>query len=165
VALAAVARATADGVLAAWVDPGDRLDPASAAAAGVDLDRLLWLRGAPSSLPEALSALGTILASGLFEAVVLDLAGTPPADLRRCPASTWIRLERLVEGTPTALLVVADGHVACGPGGVSLVLRPAGARFSGASGPGRLLRGLATEARAGVHAGRTTTALELRALA
>ena len=28
-----------------WVDPGDRLDPGSAAAAGVDLARLLWLRG------------------------------------------------------------------------------------------------------------------------
>ena len=33
------------GALAALVDPLDRFDPASAAAAGVDLARLLWLRG------------------------------------------------------------------------------------------------------------------------
>src|SRR5262245_20701778 len=44
-ALAAAAHATRSGTLAAWVDPADRLDPASAAAAGVDLSRLLWLRG------------------------------------------------------------------------------------------------------------------------
>src|SRR5687767_14377156 len=42
-AMAFVARSTASGALAAWVDPTDRLDPESAALAGVDLPRLLWL--------------------------------------------------------------------------------------------------------------------------
>src|SRR5262249_44939506 len=39
-------RTTRGGALAALVDPADRFDPASAAAGGVDLPRLLWLRGA-----------------------------------------------------------------------------------------------------------------------
>ena len=40
-----VAAATARGEIAALVDTLDRLDVASAAAAGVDLVRLLWIRG------------------------------------------------------------------------------------------------------------------------
>src|SRR5712691_8411828 len=77
--LALVARLTRAGSLVAWVDPGDRLDPSSAAAAGIDLPRLLWLRGEGRSrdmraLSPAVSAVGTLLGSGLFEAVVLDLA-------------------------------------------------------------------------------------------
>lgn len=39
--LAGVAR---QGGVSAWVDTSDSLDPESAAAAGVDLDRLLWVR-------------------------------------------------------------------------------------------------------------------------
>ena len=40
-----VAAATQRGEIAALVDTLDRLDVASAAAAGVDLSRLLWIRG------------------------------------------------------------------------------------------------------------------------
>src|SRR5687767_7324895 len=68
IALAVAARATRAGALAAWVDPHDRLDPRSAADAGVDLGRLLWLRGMPAagprSLLSAISAVGTLLGSG-----------------------------------------------------------------------------------------------------
>ena len=150
-ALALVARATRRGMLAAWVDPQDRLDPVSAAAAGIDLQRLLWLRGgAPGrSLAECVAATGTLLGSGLFDAVVLDLAGASASELRRLPGATWIRFQRLIEDAPSALLLVADRHVAQGPGGVSLTLAPAGLCWSGSPGPGRLLRGLRAEAGAG----------------
>ena len=147
--LALLARSTGGGALAAFVDPDDRLDPSSAAAAGVDLARLLWLRG-QKGLAEAVAAVGTIAGSGLFETVVLDLAGVPEAE-RRLPGATWIRLQRTVEDAPTALVLLADRHVACGPGGVSLALAPAGPRWSGASGPGRLLSGLRARATAGRH--------------
>ena len=147
--LALLARSTGGGALAAFVDPADRLDPSSAAAAGVDLARLLWLRG-EKGLAEAVAAVGTLAGSGLFEAVVLDLAGVPEAE-RRLPGATWIRLQRTVEDAPTALVLLADRHVACGPGGVSLALAPAGPRWSGASGPGRLLSGLRAQATAGRH--------------
>src|SRR5688572_26889982 len=45
VAIAIVAQTTRAGALAAWVDPTDRFDPTCAAEAGVDLPRVLWLRG------------------------------------------------------------------------------------------------------------------------
>ena len=43
-ALSFVARMTEAGRVCAWVDVSDALDPESAAAAGVDLERLLWVR-------------------------------------------------------------------------------------------------------------------------
>jgi hypothetical protein len=149
--LTLVARLTRAGSLVAWVDPADRLDPPSAAAAGVDLPRLLWLRGegrgrGERTLLPAISAVGTLLGSGLFEAVVLDLAGVPPAARQRLPGTTWIRLQRLIEDQPTALLLVADGHVAHGPGGATLAMKAAAPRWSGAP-PARLLRGVGAEVR------------------
>jgi hypothetical protein len=167
IALAVVARATRAGALAAWVDPQDRLDPRSAADAGVELGRLLWLRGAPTAreprpLLSAVSAVGTLLGSGLFELVVMDCGGIDRSGLQRLPGATWIRLQRMVEPQPGALLVVADAHVAHGPGGVSLALRGVGASWSGDPGPGRLLRGLTAEVKAGRQSLRGT-AVELRA--
>jgi hypothetical protein len=167
IALAVAARSTRAGALAAWVDPQDRLDPRSAGDAGVDLGRLLWLRGAtsarePRSLLAAISAVGTLLGSGLFELVVVDVGGIGRSGLQRLPGATWIRLQRMVESQPATLLVVADAHVAHGPAGVSLALRGAGASWSGVPGPGRLLRGLTAEVKAGRQALRGT-AVELRA--
>ncbi len=43
-ALAALAEMTEAGKSVAWIDTTDALDPESAAAAGVDLDRQLWVR-------------------------------------------------------------------------------------------------------------------------
>ena len=151
-ACAVAARATGEGSLVAWVDAGDHLDPATASAAGVDLTRLFWLRGGDRvtrALPRCLSALGTLLSSGLFDLVVLDVAGMA---VRHLPNAVWIRLGRMLESTPTALLVLGREHVACGPRGASLALRPAAPRWSGQAGPGRLFQGLEVEATAGRHA-------------
>lgn len=157
--LTLLARVTAGSALAALVDPLDRLDPASAAVAGVDLARLLWLRGPRgageqprvNALADATAAAATLVASGLFDLVALDLAGAE-RERRWLPAATWLRLQRTVEETKTALVLVADAHVACGPGGAALALEPAGLRWSGPPGPGRLLAGLAARAWAGRHA-------------
>jgi len=162
--LALMGRVTTGGGLVALVDPLDRLDAASAAAAGAFLERLLWLRGprgvvdedaTPKALAAATSAAATLAGSGLFELVALDLAGSAGA-ARALPSATWLRLQRLVEETPTALLVIADHHLACGPLGVSLALEPAGARWSGPPGPARLLSGLVGRASTGRHASRST---------
>jgi len=147
IALALVAQATRRGALAAWVDPDSRLDPATAAAAGVDLARLLWLRGAyPArrgrALGESLAALGTLLGSGLFEVTLLDVADVAAGELQRLPGASWIRLQRMLEATPRALVLLASQHVARGPGGVTLALPPGRPIWSGPPGPGRLLRGL-----------------------
>jgi len=161
VLLALLARTTHGGALAALVDPLDRLDPASLAAAGADLGRLLWLRGprvacaepSPMALGEAVAAVATLAGSGLFDVVALDLAGASRAR-RRLPTTTWLRLQRLVEGTATAVVLVAEEHVASGPGGATLALDPEAPRFTGPPGPARLLGALAARAQAGRHAAR-----------
>ena len=165
-----LASVTSAGALAALVDPLDRFDPASAAAAGADLARLLWLRGPrgdreePSAraLADAVAAVATLAGSGLFDLVALDLAGAGPASSRSLPSTTWLRLARLVEGTPTAIVVIGDGPVAQSPGGSSVALEPAGARWSAPGGPGRRLVSLAASVRAGRH-GRSTASLALAA--
>ena len=131
--LALLAQVTRGGALAALVDPLDSLDPASAAASGVDLPRLLWLRGrrggdevAPKALAEATAAVATLAGSGLFDLVALDLVQAARA-LRGLPSTTWLRLQRLVEETPTALVLLGESHVACSPGGASLALEAGGA--------------------------------------
>ena len=158
VLLGLLARATRGGALAALVDPLDRFDPASAAAAGMELARLLWLRGpriaseelSAKALAEATAAVATLASSGLFDVVALDLAGAD-RERRRLPATTWLRLQRLVEDTTTAVVLVAEEHVACGPGGTTIALEPAAPRWSGPPGPARLLGALTARARAGRH--------------
>ena len=157
--LGLLARTTRSGALAALVDPLDRFDPVSAAGAGLALARLLWLRGPrgggedprPKALAEATAAVTTLAGSGLFEVVVLDLAGVPDRERRRLPATTWIRLQRTVGDMETALLLVADGHVAVGPGGAALALAPRGPKWSTPPGPGRLLSSLGARVSAGRH--------------
>ena len=154
-----LASVTSAGALAALVDPLDRFDPASAAAAGADLARLLWLRGprgdreepTAKALADATAAVATLAGSGLFDLVALDLAGAGPASSRALPSTTWLRLARLVEEMPTALVVLADGPVAQSPGGASVALEPTGARWSAPGGPGRRLVSLAARVRAGRH--------------
>jgi hypothetical protein len=163
-----VAHATRRGALAAWVDPADRLDPASAGTAGVDLARLLWLRGDERTgrgraLTESLAATETLLGSGLFEVVVLDLAGLPASEIGRLPGAGWIRLQRAAAETPAALLLLAGFHVAHAAGGVTLSLPSGRPRWSGTPGPGRLLRGVEGTARAGRHTIRSAT-FELHAV-
>ncbi len=149
--LAIASRVTSTGGLAAWLDPLDRLDPASAAAAGIEFDRLLWLRGAPGApraTADAARVLPTLIASGIFDLVVLDLAGVPAMELQRLPTSTWIRVQRALEGKDVALLLLATQHVAKSPQGVKLAFEAATARFEGTH-PGRLLVSLRAAVRPG----------------
>jgi hypothetical protein len=155
IALCLVSGVTRRGALAAFVDPADRFDPVSAAAAGIDLERLLWLRGgrgrgeAPRPLAHAVSATATLVDSALFDLVVLDLLGATPREMQMLPLTTWTRLKRGVEGSATALLLLVGAHVAHGAGGQSVALSPCGPRFAGAAGAGRLLRGLSVSATIG----------------
>ena len=56
--LAALAAATRRGEFCAVVDASDALDPQSVAAAGVELERLLWVRCGESSLPKSTAKQG-----------------------------------------------------------------------------------------------------------
>ncbi|MGV8038771.1 MAG: hypothetical protein AB2L07_01340 [Thermoanaerobaculaceae bacterium] len=76
-AVATVAAATARGEVVAWIDAADALDPASLAAAGVDLERVLWVR--PATPEQAVRAAELVLEAGGFTVVVVDLVPGRPA--------------------------------------------------------------------------------------
>jgi hypothetical protein len=140
---AAVTAVTRAGGLAALIDPLDQFDPPSAAAAGVCLERLLWVRGeGEPRLERGLKALNLVIQAGGFDLVVLDLGEVPHEAIRRLPFTTWFRLQRPLAGGRTACLVVAPGAVARSAGGLSVQLHGR----SGAVRGGRLL-GLGIEAR------------------
>ncbi|HEY6291065.1 MAG TPA: hypothetical protein VI455_05810 [Terriglobia bacterium] len=117
--LALLASLTAKGEACALIDAEGALDPASALAAGVALERLLWVRCA--GLEQALRAADLLLGAGGLGAVVLDLADIPARRARRVPLSYWFRFRRAVENTPTVLMLIDEE--ACAQSAASLVLR------------------------------------------
>jgi hypothetical protein len=146
VAFGAMRSAGEKGELAALVDTFDRFDPESAAAAGIRLAGLLWVRGEPAIDPvpaveRAVKAFNLVLQAGGFAVAALDLADVAPSALRRLPFTTWFRLARAVEGRRTAALIVAPDHLARSPGGVTVVLEAA-PRWVGSSDRARICEGL-----------------------
>jgi hypothetical protein len=156
-----LASTTAGGELAALIDTRDTFDPASAAAAGVMLSQLLWVRGGPVTsadslastverqVDRALKALTLVLQAGGFGLVALDLADVPPPVVRRLPFTTWLRLARIVEGGRTACVLVGAQPIARSPGGVTMALE-AGRTvscWSGTHDRARIFRGLDLQAR------------------
>ena len=135
-----LAAATRRGELVALIDALDMFDVESAAEAGIELDRLLWIRGfvVPNpglcrdlnqrAMVQAIRAFTLVLQAGQFGLVAFD-AGEAPADaVRRLPFTTWLRLQRMIEGTQTACLLVGSDRMARSPAGLSLqaaVLRKA----------------------------------------
>ena len=159
--IATLAAATARGEVVAIVDSLDRFDPGMAAAAGVDVMRVLWVRGpSVSALPKGLSpnfrdrpsladqlirralrAADLIIRAGGFGIVALDLADVAPQLLRRIPASSWMRIAHANEGRDTVCILIADAPLARSPRGVSVRLS-ASPRWSGGSVQSRRLDGL-----------------------
>ncbi len=149
--LQTMAAVTGRGELAALIDTCDALDVASAVAAGVERERLLWIRGAavanPSAavldraLDRALKALNLVLQAGGFGLVAIDLADIPPLLLKRLPPTTWLRVQRTVEGRDTACLLLVPEPIARSAGGLtlSLMARPA---WAGDGARSRRLAGL-----------------------
>lgn len=118
----------------ALVDAGNAFDPASAARAGVELSRLLWVRcgGSPMTrLEQTLKATDLLLVAGGFALVALDMADLPATAVRRIPLASWFRFRRAVEGTPTALVALEPQPFA--QSSASLVLRLRGRRGRWAS--------------------------------
>ena len=116
-----LASATAAGELVAVVDALDRFDPASAAEQGVVLDRLLWIRSeGDQAVPRALKALNLVLSAGGFGLVIFDVGGVPARTLRQLPFTTWLRVQRVIEASDTACVLLADAPVARSPGGLSI---------------------------------------------
>ena len=127
-----MAAATARGECVALVDALDMLDVESAAAAGVDFDRLLWIRGHivthqglcrelnQRALEQAIRAFTLVLQAGNFGLVVFDVAEAPADAVRRLPFTTWLRLQRMVEGSQTACVLVGSEAMARSSAGLTL---------------------------------------------
>jgi hypothetical protein len=131
-AVATLAAAAGRGEVAAWVDGADAFDPVSAAAAGVSLDRVLWVR--PRSLGEAVRAAEVVLDAGGFTVLVVDLgngrraaagddAGGEPGARRAAPLR--LRLARAVERAGVAALVLAERPWAGSSAAVTVLLAAA----------------------------------------
>ena len=103
--LAALRAATDRDEVFALVDANDSFDPASAASADVDLDRLLWVR-CGSDAGRTLKAVDLLLQSGGFGLVALDMGDISTGEARRIPSRWWHRFRRAIENTPTCLLVL-----------------------------------------------------------
>ncbi len=160
-----MAAATRRGETVALIDTFDRFDPESAVACGLDLDRLLWVRGqaisktggavdpvwlpgvrtveGPGTMVErtvdrALKALNLVLQSGVCPVVVIDMADVPQTALRRIPYTTWLRLQRVIEGSDTTCVLVAPEPLARSAGGVTLTMHaPGGGTPEVTAGPAR----------------------------
>ncbi len=132
--VAALAAATARDETCCLIDAGDSFDPESAAAAGVRLEKVLWVRcGRVASdelrvmsksrtvftrdsrlatrhytrIEQALKAADLVLQAGGFGLVVVDLAAVAVEAARRVPLASWFRFRRAVENTRSVFLVVS----------------------------------------------------------
>jgi hypothetical protein len=132
--LSFLAQRTAVGQVCAWVDAEDAFDPESAAANGVNLQQLLWVRcqkvGAKAQgkqfakpwtrLDQALRATDLLLQAGGFAAIVLDLGDTAVEHARRIPLATWFRFRQGADRARTCLVVVAQTN--CAQSGAEVAL-------------------------------------------
>jgi hypothetical protein len=95
-------QAARDKYFLALIDGRDSFDPES--LSNQTLRHLLWVRCHRAT--EAMPAADLLLRDGNFPLVILDLLLNPLPELRKIPSSNWYRLQRLVEPTPTAFLVL-----------------------------------------------------------
>ncbi|HXM61094.1 MAG TPA: hypothetical protein VN950_09560 [Terriglobales bacterium] len=155
VLLAALAAATQRHEVCALVDISDAFNPHSAAAAGVNFEKLLWVRcgmrlqksGSPQRrrtteknnekiekpVEQALRVTDLLLQSGGFGLVIIDLGDTPLKMAHRIPLTSWFRFQRAVEHTATVLFVISQ--VPCARTCAWLLLKVSGKKLSALSCP------------------------------
>jgi hypothetical protein len=154
--VATLAAATQQGGVVGLVDAFDRFDPRDAAHAGVDLDRLLWVRGPmvtierhrsratgglDRAIVQALRAFDLIIRAGGFAVAALDVGDVPAGWLHGLPYTTWMRLAHANEGRDTVALLVGEGPTGKSARGTSLRLE-ASAAWTGDSRQARRFSGL-----------------------
>jgi hypothetical protein len=133
VLLSALGSATKRGEFCALIDTSDAFHPDSAALAGTDFSRLLWVRCVEkrdrknsgnircAAVEQALRVLDLLLQAGGFGVVAIDFSDVLFQIARRVPLASWFRFQRALEPTSTILLVVAQAP--CAQTCASLVLR------------------------------------------
>jgi hypothetical protein len=144
--LSLLAQATAREEVCALIDTEDAFSPHAAADAGVDLSRILWIR-CNHNAEHALRAADLLIQGGGFGVVVMDLGETPERTARRISLTSWFRLRRAVENTPTVLVSLARQPNAKTCASLVLECSRTRAQWTGARGISRLLRGMEVRAR------------------
>jgi hypothetical protein len=139
-----LAAATGRGEICALVDADGAFDPASVAAAGVHLHRVLWI-DCGKSVENMLKATDLLVQGGGFGVVAMDLGDAPQQTARRISLTSWFRLRRAVENTPTVLVALARQSNAKTCASLMLECRRERAAWSG-NHPGRLFRGMRVRA-------------------
>jgi hypothetical protein len=125
-----LAQATSAGEVCAVVDLHNSFHPDSAAASGVQLDRLLWVRCKRN--PEyTMRAADLLLHAGGFGVVLLDLADAPARALNQIPISYWYRFQRAIQNTSTILLICANAPQAKAASRYSLACQTKSFSWSG----------------------------------
>ena len=138
--LATLQQMTSTGEAAALVDQGSQLDPQLAAAAGIDLELLLWLR--PQRLDDSLAAAEMLIDTG-FGLVALDV-GLPPV-LGRPPLAAWLRLARGAAEHRSVVLVGSPYRLSGCAAAAVLSSGWGRGRWSGSLGGLRLLDGITSK--------------------
>ena len=115
-----------------------------AAAAGVSLSQLIWIR-CGNNASHALKAADYLLHAGGFGVVVLDLCQVPPRIANRIPISYWYRFRRAIENTPAILALVQNEPMAKSCASLMIEMRRKKIAWRGAPGF-ELLRGVELEA-------------------
>ncbi len=143
--LALIGHATRQGECCAWIDAAGTFDPASAAEAGADLHRILWVN-CRKNTEHALKAVDLLTQGGGFGVVVLDLADTPEREARRISLASWFRLRHAAERTGSALLVAETNIHARSCSAVQIEMKRKRPVWVG-----KLLRGIQAEAESRKH--------------
>src|ERR1700685_2832273 len=146
--LATLSAATQRQEICALVDISDAFNPRSAAAAGVNFEKMLWVRCGmrlqkspqrhrvtenkiEKPVEQALQVTDLLLQSGGFGLVIIDLGDTPLKMARRIPLTSWFRFQRAIEHTATVLFVISQAP--CAQTCASLLLKVSGKKLSALS--------------------------------
>lgn len=118
----------------ALVDATDSFDPRSAQTAGVDLDRVLWIRGGGrgvKALEQAFKAADLLLqGSGGFGLIMVDLAGISERFVRKIPLTTWFRFRSVAEKLDAPLVFITPCSVLGTCSSLTLILSAGQLRWS-----------------------------------
>jgi len=153
---ALLGQATRRGECCAWIDTSGAFDPASAAEAGVDLDRVLWVN-CGGNAQHALKSTDLLIQGGGFGLVVLDMADVDDATAHRIPLASWFRLRHAAERTGAALVAVERQINARSCSALQIEMRTKQPMWIG-----RLLRGIVSLAESRKH--YRTRVAEMRAV-
>jgi hypothetical protein len=143
--LATLSAATQRQEICALVDISDAFNPRSAAAAGVNFEKMLWVRCGmrlqkspqrhrvtenkiEKPVEQAWQVTDLLLQSGGFGLVIIDLGDTPLKMARRIPLTSWFRFQRAIEHTATVLFVISQAP--CARTCASLLLKVSGKKLS-----------------------------------